>query len=261
MHVVICPDAPTLSRQAAVMVAGAILRHPEMVMGLAAGATPIGLYHELVRYHANGLDFSGLTVFGLDEYLGLDINHPTRFRNSVERHLLSGVNIQPSRVHWPDGHWDGDLAEYCAGYEQTIVEAGGIDLQILGIGVNGHLGFNEPGCSLAGRTGVVRLSATTLHANETNFASRREMPEAAITLGIGSILDARAILLAATGESKATAVAGAVEGPVTAMLPASALQLHPNVTVFLDDAAASHLRCREAYDADVEMLRRRGLFG
>jgi glucosamine-6-phosphate deaminase len=259
MRIVICPDESDLSRQAAFLVAAAIGRSPRMVLGLAAGATPIGLYHALGRHHADGLDFSGVAVFGLDEYFGLAADHPACFRGNIQRHFLNGVNIPPSRVSWPYCRPDEDIAARCAAYERAIADAGGIDVQVLGIGVNGHLGFNEPGSSLGGRTRLVRLSATTRHANERNFPVAGDMPESAVTQGIGTILEARRLLLMASGESKAAAVEQALEGPVTSMLPASAVQLHPNVTVFLDRAAASRLRRREEYEAETDMARRLGL--
>lgn len=259
MQVVICPDAVELSRQAAELVAAAVIRNPRLVLGLAAGASPVGLYRELTRRHQNGLDFSEVTAFGLDEYFGLSADHPARFRNDLQRHFLSGVNLPPGRVHWPEAPLDCDITACCAAYERSIAEAGGIDLQVLGIGVNGHLGFNEPGASLAGRTRLVHLSAATRRANRGNFPSPHEMPQAAITQGIGTILEARRIVLVATGEAKAQAVAAAVEGPLTAMQPASALQLHPHVTVFLDAAAAGRLARRQDYDEEVAALRQFGM--
>ncbi len=258
MRVIICPDAAALSRQAAALVAAAVTANPRTVLGLAAGATPIGLYRELGRHHGDGLDFSAVTAFGLDEYYGLPAGHPASFRAEIERQVLSRVALPPARLHWPEAPPGSHVAAACAGYERAIAEAGGIDLQILGIGANGHIGFNEPGSSLAGRTRLVRLSDTTRRANAKAFASPQDMPEAAVTQGIGTILAARRILLLASGEHKAAAVAAALEGPLTAMLPASALQLHPEAVVFLDAAAAAGLQRRAEYQAQEDLLRRLG---
>jgi glucosamine-6-phosphate deaminase len=259
MHVVICPDASALSEQAAAMIAGAIGVNPKMVLGLAAGASPLGLYQSLLRRQAAGLDVSGVTLFGLDDYFGLAEDHPGRLRSSVQHHFLSKLAVSPAHIHWPEVSPDSDIAAACAAFERSIGQAGGIDLQILGIGANGHIAFNEPGSGLAGRTRLVHLSAATRRANAPSFAPG-EMPEAAITQGIGTILESRRIVLLASGESKAAAIAGAVEGPVTAMLPASALQWHPEVTLFVDFAAASQLTRRDEYDAEIAMLRRQGVF-
>ncbi len=259
MRIFICSDAAVLSHQAGTFVANVVADNPQTVLGLAAGATPLGLYRELGCHHDQGLDFSAVTAFGLDEYFGLPAGHPASFRHGIEEHLAARVDLPPARLHWPDVRPDADVAAACAGYERTIAHAGGIDLQILGIGGNGHIGFNEPGSSLAGRTRLVRLTAATRRANEGNFSSPADMPEAAVTQGIGTILAARRILLLASGANKAAAVAAAVEGPVTAIVPASALQLHPDVTVFLDAAAAADLRRRDEYQAEAEMLRRMGL--
>ncbi|HXP97930.1 MAG TPA: glucosamine-6-phosphate deaminase [Telmatospirillum sp.] len=259
MPVVICPDTSALSEQAAALVAGAIGANPKLVLGLAAGASPIGLYQALLRRQAEGLDVSGVTLFGLDDYFGLAEDHPGRLRASLQRHFLSGLDVSPANIHWPDVPPQSGIAAACAAYERSIALAGGIDLQILGIGANGHIAFNEPGSSLACRTRLVHLSAATRRANAASFAPG-ETPEAAITQGIGTILQSRRIVLLASGESKAAAIAGAVEGPLTAMLPASALQLHPEVTLFLDPAAASQLARRDDYDAEIALLRRHGLF-
>jgi glucosamine-6-phosphate deaminase len=256
MLVVVLPDARAVSLQAAAMVADVATRTPRAVLGLAAGATPVGLYHELARRHAAGLDLSGVTAFALDEYLDLAPDHPARFARAFHDHLLAGTNLPAAALHLPDVH-SGDLVAACAAYDQAIAAAGGIDLQILGIGGNGHIGFNEPGSSLAGRTRPVRLSVATRAANAGSFRSGEAVPEAAVTMGIGTILAARRIVLLATGANKAAVVAAAIEGPVTARLPASALQLHPDVTVVLDEAAANRLDLRAHYDAEAAMRRKR----
>ncbi len=259
MLVVVVADAHAVSLQAAAIVAALVAARPRAVLGLAAGTTPVGLYHELGRRHAGGLDFAGITAFALDDYLDLAPGHPAGLDRVFHDHLLAGTNLPPSALHLPgNGIGPGaDLAAACAAFEAAIAAAGGIDLQILGIGGNGHIGFNEPGCSLAGRTRPVRLSAATRAANAGAFPPGEAVPEAAVTLGIGTILAARRILLLATGAAKAAVVAAAIEGPVTARLPASALQLHPDATVLLDEAAANRLDLRAHYSAEVALLRSR----
>ena len=257
MLVVVVPHAHAVSLQAAAIVADLVAARPRAVLGLAAGTTPVGLYHELGRRHAGGLDFSGLTAFALDDYLDLAPGHPAGFRRCFDTHLLAGTNLAAAALHLPDIRPGADVATACAAFDQAIAAAGGIDLQILGIGGNGHIGFNEPGSSLAGRTRLVRLSAATRAANTGAFPPGEAVPEAAVTMGVGTILAARRILLLATGAAKAAVVAAAVEGPVTARLPASALQLHPDATVLLDEAAANRLDLRAHYSAEVALLRSR----
>ncbi len=255
--VVVLPDAHAVSLQAAAIVAELVAGRPRAVLGLAAGATPVGLYHDLARRHAGGLDLSGVTAFALDEYLDLAPGHPASFGRCFHDHLLAGTNLPAAALHLPTVRPGDDLAAAGAAFEQAIAAAGGVDLQILGIGGNGHIGFNEPGSSLAGRTRPVRLGAATRAANSGSFPAGEAVPEAALTMGIGTILDGRRILLLATGAGKAAVVAAAIEGPVTARLPASALQLHPDVTVLLDEAASIRLDLRAHYSAEVAMLRSR----
>lgn len=257
MRILVVPDAEAVGRRAAALVADLVAAHAasgrKTVLGVAAGATPIGLYRQLTARVAAGLDFSRVAAFALDEYLGLPPDHPALFARCFEAHLppcaLTLIASRPA----------GDLDTYCAGYEQTIAAAGGVDLQLLGIGGNGHIGFNEPGSSLGGRTRPVALSAETRAANAGAFAPGEAAPTAAITMGIGTILEARRILLLATGAAKAAAVAAAVEGPLTAHLPASALQLHPDATLVLDEAAAARLTLRAHYDAEAALPLRLGL--
>ena len=241
MLVIVESDAETVGRRAADLVADLIQRHPRAVLGLATGATPLGLYRELVRRRAAGrLDLSGLTVFGLDEYLGLAASHPGSCAQALHRHLIAPAGLDPARVHLLDGA-TGDPAATCAAHERAIADAGGLDLQILGLGVNGHIGFNEPGCSLAGPTHVVGLSAATRATNRPHFPPPAEVPIAALTMGVATILAARQVLLLATGPAKAAPVARTIEGPLTARVPASALQMHAQATVLLDEAAAADL--------------------
>lgn len=248
MLVVLKSDAEEVGREAARLVANAIQIKPTAVLGLATGNTPLGLYQHLVELHRAGqLDFSRVTTFNLDEYLGLSPAHPQSFHCFMKSHFFAKVNVPASNIHIPDGTISGNYDAYCGEYEQSIRRAGGIDLQILGIGRNGHIGFNEPTSSLASRTRLKALSRETLEDNRKFFATDEEMPKCAITMGIGTILETRRILLLATGESKAAAVAKAIEGPITASVSASALQLHPDVTFIIDEAAASLLTQKDYY--------------
>jgi len=243
-----------LYRQAAQLIATAVKKKPALVLGLATGSTMVGLYQQLVRKHKEGaIDFSQVVTFNLDEYLGLPAFHPQSFHHFMQETLFRHINVQPRNIHIPDGTIRGDYEQYCASYEQAIRDAGGIDVQLLGVGRNGHIGFNEPTSSLGSRTRLKVLSQETLDDNSRFFASREESPQCSITMGIGSILEARKILLLATGESKADAVAKSISGPVTSAVPASALQLHPDVTFLLDEAAASELTEREYYERVLKM--------
>src|SRR5499427_8381247 len=254
MLVVLKKDYDEVSREAGRIVASAVRSKPDIVLGLATGSTPLGLYQELIAlYHAGSLDFSRATSFNLDEYLGLPPSHPQSFHYFMEQNLFSKVNLPRDRAHVPDGTIRGDYDEYCARYEQSIQAAGGIDLQILGIGRNGHIGFNEPTSSLASRTRLKVLSRETLDDNSKFFAPGEESPRCAVTMGIGTILEARKVLLLATGASKAAAVAKSIEGPITSGVSASALQLHPDVTFLLDELAAAQLTQRDYYHRVLEM--------
>lgn len=250
MLVVVLPDAQAVARRAADLVADLVTAKPDCVLGLAAGATPVAMYAELVRRQAAGLDFRRATLFGLDEYLDLAPDHPASCAWTLRHHLIDPVDAAPARVHLL-GTPPGDANAYCAAYEETLAQAGGLDLQILGLGVNGHIGFNEPGCSLAGRTHVTGLSAATRATNAPLFPPPDAVPPMAITMGVATILSARRVLLLATGPAKAEMVATFVEGPLTARVPASALQSHPDAVVLLDEAAAARLRFRADYEAEV----------
>ncbi len=250
MLILVEADPPAVSRRAAALVADLITRNPRAVLGLAAGATPRGLYQDLVRRHGEGLDFAGLTVFGLDEYVDLPVDHPASCTGALRHALIDRVNLEPSRVHLLDAIPSGDVTAYCTAHERKIAEAGGINLQLLGLGMNGHIGFNEPGSSLSGRTHPVALTASTRAVNRPGFPFPGEVPTAAVTMGIGTILDARLVLLLATGAAKAEIVAQFIEGPLTARVPASALQMHADAVVLLDEAAAAKLRYRDDYAAE-----------
>ncbi|HVO57184.1 MAG TPA: glucosamine-6-phosphate deaminase [Dongiaceae bacterium] len=256
MLVILKKDYQEVSREAALIVASAIRARPDIVLGLATGNTPLGLYKELIALHAGGsLDFSRATSFNLDEYLGLPHSHPQSFHYFMQTNFFSQVNLPADHVHIPDGTITRDYDSYCASYEAAIKAAGGIDLQILGIGRNGHIGFNEPTSSLASRTRLKALSRETIEDNRHFFPDASEMPRCAITMGIGTILDSRRVLLLASGRSKAAAVAKAIEGPITSSVSASALQMHPDVTFIIDEDAAYSLTQRDYYRHVEEMTR------
>ncbi len=247
MEVIIQRHAEQAVMIAAKLVAKRVREKPDAVLGLATGSTPLGLYRELIRMHREeGLDFSRVTTFNLDEYLGLDAFHPGSYRVFMRAHLFDGINVPEANIHIPDG-MAGDVPAQCAAYEAAIVAAGGIDLQVLGIGSDGHLGFNEPSSSLSSRTRIKMLTEQTRKDNARFFDTMEEVPYHCITMGMGTILDSRVCLMLAFGASKAEAVALSVEGPVSAMVPASALQLHPHVHVLLDEPAAAHLTLSDYY--------------
>src|SRR5882724_9574282 len=228
MLLVLQPGKDELGRVAARIIANSVRRNPGLRLGLATGSTTLGMYKELARLHRDeALDFSRVITFNLDEYLGLSASHPQSFRHFMQHNFFSHVNIPAQNIHIPDGTISGEYERYCSTYEQSIREAGGIDLQILGIGRNGHIGFNEPTSSLASRTRLKVLSQETIDDNAKSFAPGEERPRCAITMGIGTILEARKIILLATGTAKAAAVAKSIEGPIASAVSASALQLHP----------------------------------
>ena len=254
MLVILKNDHDEISRQAAQLVARAVRTKPALRLGLATGGTMIGVYRHLVRLHKEGsLDFSRVVTFNLDEYLGLAAAHPQSFQYFMREHFFAHVNVDPRNIHIPDGTIRGQYDQYCASYEEAIHKAGGIDLQILGIGRNGHIGFNEPTSSIGSRTRLKVLSQETIDDNSKFFAAGKESPRCAITMGIGTILEAQKIILLATGTAKAAAVARSIEGPITSAVSASALQLHPDVTFIVDDQAASQLTQREYYRRVLEM--------
>ena len=241
MQISIVKEYEALSRAAAEVVAEQIRSVPDAVVGFATGSTPLGLYRHLVRLHQNeGLDFSRITCFNLDEYLGLPFQHEQSYHYFMWQNLFNHVNVHPQSVYIPSGTCK-DPRQFCAWYEQQIAKAGGIDLQILGLGENGHLAFNEPGASLGSRTRVTVLTQDTIHANARFFDHPDDVPREAITMGIGTIMEARKLLLLARGKKKAKAVSAMVEGALSSMMPASALQMHPEAVVILDEAAAAAL--------------------
>src|SRR4051794_36858955 len=241
MEVVIQPDAAAVAVFGADIVDRLVSTKPQAVLGLATGSSPLGIYDELVRRcTGSGLSFRDATVFLLDEYIGLPAGHPASYGVFIEQRFTGRVDIDRQKVNVPDGTAH-DVVAACDSYEVQIRDAGGVDLQLLGIGADGHLGFNEPTSSLASRTRVKTLTAQTRRDNARFFASLDEVPRHVVTQGIGTILDARRLVLIATGAAKAAPIARAVEGPLAAMCPASAIQLHPNATVVVDDAAAADL--------------------
>ena len=241
MQVRVFDRAELACMAAAVMLQAQILQKPDSVLGLATGSSPIPVYESLVQLYETGLlDFSRVTTFNLDEYVGLAPDHPQSYRFFMEKRLFGRVNIRPEAIHIPDG-CASDFAREASAYDEAIRSVGGLDVQLLGIGRNGHIGFNEPGdCFVAG-CHVVELTQNTIAANARFFASEAEVPRKAISMGVGSIMGARQVLLIATGESKAEAIARTVHGDITPQVPASILQTHPNAILLLDRQAAMKL--------------------
>ena len=230
-----------LSKRAARFIAGTIKNKPNSVLGLATGGTPVGCYRELIRMHREeGLDFSTVITFNLDEYVGLPPTHPQSYRYYMDENLFRHVNIKMENTHVPDG-MTNDPQRTCQEFEKLIKASGGIDLQLLGIGANGHVGFNEPGSPFDSRTRLVNLSEQTRKDNARFFKSIDEVPYQALSMGIGAIMEAKKIVLLASGAGKAEAVAKSVEGPITEDVPASILQRHPDCSFILDGGAASKL--------------------
>jgi glucosamine-6-phosphate deaminase len=226
MEIVILPSTREVHATAARIIAALVRRKPDAVLGLATGATQHEVYAELVRLHRDeGLDFGRVTTFNLDEYVGIPADHPDSFHHYMTEHFFAHVNLAPERVHIPDG-MAADIDQECADYEQAICDAGGMDLVLLGIGEDGHIAFNEPTSSLGSRTRLKTLTSGSRHV---------------ITMGIGTLLEARRCVMLAWGERKQRAVARMVEGPLTSMVPASALQTHPRATILLDEMAAANL--------------------
>ncbi len=243
MQIHVLKDSQCVAKQAATIIAAEILVKPDIVLGLPTGSSPIPTYRELVRMHREGLlDFSRATTFNLDEYMGIGAEHPQSYRRFMDENLFEHVNIPKGHTHVPCGTGDG--AENARAYEEAIRLAGGIDMQVLGIGRNGHIGFNEPADAFLDRTGVVVLTESTIAANKRFFSSAGEVPRTAISMGIGTIMRARKTLLIATGEDKAEVIRDLVLGPITPKLPASALRMHPCAVIVMDEAAASGLTGR-----------------
>ncbi len=244
MLVEVLDDYETLSDRAAEVVIEQIRKKPDSVIGFATGGTPKGLYRRLIEAHeTRGLDFSKLTTFNLDEYVGLPPEHEQSYAHYMWENLFDHVNVTPSQVHIPHG-MASDIDEHCRWYERRIQEAGGIDLQILGIGANGHIAFNEPGSSLGSRTRIKTLTQKTVEDNARYFEDPEMVPEYAITMGVGTIMEAQKVLLLASGERKARAMKQTLEGHITAMVPASMVQMHRFAHILIDEDASSKLDYR-----------------
>jgi glucosamine-6-phosphate deaminase len=244
-EVVIVADATAAGVLVADEIVALIRQNPDTVLGLATGSTPLPVYDAL-RTRLAGVNVSRVRGFALDEYVGIDPAHPESYRSVITREVVEPLGLDPRRIRVPDGSLQG-IEHAGDDYERAIVDAGGVDLQLLGIGTDGHIGFNEPGSSFASLTRVKTLTEQTREDNARFFDSVDDVPRHCITQGLGTIMRARHLVLLAFGEGKAQAVAGAVEGPVTASLPGSAIQLHPHTTVVVDEAAASKLAYADYY--------------
>ncbi|SDC34791.1 glucosamine-6-phosphate deaminase [Nocardioides lianchengensis] len=250
MEVVPCPSVDALAALAADAVEALVRARPDAVLGLATGSSPLPVYRELVARHRAGAgpSYDAVSAFTLDEYVGLPLGHPESYRATIARELTDDLGLPPERVHGPDPAPDA-LPTAGERYERALQQAGGVDLQVLGIGTDGHLAFNEPGSSLASLTRIKTLTEQTRQDNARFFESPDEVPRHVLTQGLGTILRARHLLLVAVGSAKAAAVAAALEGPLSASCPASVLQLHPHVTVLLDPGAAGGLARAEHHRA------------
>ncbi|MGH9146957.1 MAG: glucosamine-6-phosphate deaminase [Vicinamibacterales bacterium] len=247
MEIIIQPDERAGYQFAARKLAALVKDRPDAVLGLITGRTAVPLYQEVIRIHRDErLTYASVRTFNLDEYVGLPHDHPASFHAFMKTHLFEEIDIKPANTHILNGRAD-DIARECQEYERRIRECGGIDLQILGIGGDGHIGFNEPSSSLGSRTRIKTLTDGTRRDNAHAFGKLEDVPRHVVTMGVGTIMDARSCMILAFGVPKATAVARAVEGPVTAMVPASALQFHPDVKVILDPHSAAQLARKEYY--------------
>ena len=260
MEVIPLPTPGDVARLAADIVEHVVRSRPAAVLGLATGSSPLGAYRELIERHRQGRgpSYAEVTAFTLDEYVGLPPGDPRGYRATIARELTDPLGLDAARVHGPDPD-PCTLPEAGERYEAALLVAGGVDVQILGVGTDGHLAFNEPGSSLTSRTRLKTLTEQTRRDNARFFDSVDDVPRHVLTQGLGTILEARRLLLLATGEGKARAVAAAVEGPLTAECPASVLQLHPHATVIVDEAAAAQLRrvgyYREVWEAKPDWQR------
>ena len=253
MRVIIVKDYKEMSKSTAKVLANRIGRKCDLVLGLATGSTPVGMYSELIRMHKEeGLDFSKVRSFNLDEYCGLSPDHPQSYHYFMHDKLFNHINIRPENIYIPRGAVKNANIS-CEWYEKKIKEEGGIDLQILGIGRDGHIGFNEPGSSLGSRTRIKTLTKETVEDNARYFEKKEDVPRYAITMGMGTISEARECLLLASGANKAEALQKCVEGPVSAEITASLLQLHPRAIIIVDEEAAQNLRQKDYYRYAEEM--------
>ena len=242
MKIIRANDYADMSRKAANILSAQIILKPDCVLGLATGGTPVGAYQQLVEWYNKGdIDFSEVTTVNLDEYRGLPKDHPESYWSFMHRNLFDKVNIDPAKINLPDGT-NPDAEDACAKYNQIIHAVGGIDLQLLGIGNNGHIAFNEPCEEFPEKTHVVDLTQNTIEANARFFESMDQVPKKALTMGIGTIMKAKKIVLLANGPKKAQTIYDTVYGPITPKVPASVLRLHPDVTIFVDEEAGALLK-------------------
>jgi glucosamine-6-phosphate deaminase len=247
MEIIIRETPEAACELTARLIAERLWARPELVLGCATGRTMEAIYDELVRLHLEeGLDFSQCSTFNLDEYVGLSKDDPRSYHYYMQERLFQRVNINPARTHLPDGS-AANLQQAAFNYEKLIQRAGGIDVQLLGLGETGHIGFNEPLSSLMSRTREKALSPVTLEQNAEFFGGAEHVPKRALTMGVGTILEAKEVLMVVTGDKKARILAKATEGPITAMISATALQLHPNCKVIVDEAAAALLEGKDYY--------------
>ena len=251
MEIIILPDSQKASRLCAEVIDRAIRAKPDLVLGLATGSTPVPMYRDLIRRRREKGSISARSQLQPGRIPRPAADHPASYRRFMDEQLFDHINIPKSSTRLPDG-MTKDIAAHCAAYEAEIRAAGGIDIQVLGIGSDGHIGFNEPSSSLASRTRMQTLTLQTRQDNSRFFDKLEDVPHGCLTMGIGTILESRMAVLLAFGEGKSDAIAGAIEGPVTAMNPASALQLHPDTRVFLDEAAAGKLKLRSYYRESFE---------
>lgn len=241
MEVIIKETYEEMSTLAAEMIAKQVNNKPNSVLGFATGSTPVGTYKELIRLNKEGkVDFSEVITFNLDEYIGLNPEHDQSYHYFMNDNLFAHINIKPENWHVPPGKAD-DFEKACAEYEQMIQDAGGLDIQLLGIGGNGHIAFNEPGSSLGSRTRVKTLTEKTIEDNARFFEKIEDVPRFAVTMGIGTIMEARKLILLANKSNKAEAIAKTIEGPITAMVPATIVQMHRDASIIVEKEAAANL--------------------
>ena len=257
MKIIQAKDYQEMSRIAANIVSAQVILFPRSVLGLATGDTPLGMYRQLIEWHRKGdLDFSQVRTVNLDEYVGLSKEHEQSYNWFMERHLFSRINVPATSIFLPDGLVEDTAAE-CRKYEANIRSLGGIDLQVLGIGHNGHIGFNEPGPVFTKNTHVVTLTERTLSANSRFFDSYDSMPRQAITMGMGTIMQAKRIVMLCAGEAKSEILRSAVLGDIDPMVPASILQLHTDVTIAADEAALGRMDLDELSAGGIEIVTER----
>lgn len=241
MKIILAKDYYDMSRKAANLISAQVIMKPNCVLGLATGSTPVGAYRQLIEWYDKGdIDFSGVTTVNLDEYRGISRDNPQSYWYFMHQNFFNHVNLRPDHIHLPDG-MNPDAEKACRDYNAVIRDVGGIDLQLLGLGLDGHIGFNEPGAAFELETHCVNLTESTIEANKRFFEKKEDVPRQAYTMGIKSIMQARKVLMAVNGANKAEIVKKAFFGPVTPKVPASILQMHPDFTLVLDHEAASQI--------------------